>query len=126
MELSLFLARSWGLFIALICIGLLLHKKRFTSMLTKIDSAPFFLIGMLILGIGAAQVVGYEVWQFNWKGLLTLFGWASLIKGVLIIFVPGYSEKFVKLAVKEHLYTLSMVVGLVAGLYLLYAGYLMH
>ncbi|MDE2588519.1 MAG: hypothetical protein KGL95_02480, partial [Patescibacteria group bacterium] len=112
--------------IALICFGLLLHKKRFTTMLTKIDSASFFLIGMLILAVGAAQVVGYEVWDLNWKGLVTLFGWISLMKGVLIIFVPGYAEKFIKLAVKENLYTLSMVVGLVAGLYLLYAGYLMH
>ncbi|MDE2026630.1 MAG: hypothetical protein KGJ07_09160 [Patescibacteria group bacterium] len=126
MDLSLFLARSWGLSIALICFGLLLHKKRFTTMLTKIDSASFFLIGMLILAVGAAQVVGYEVWDLNWKGLVTLFGWISLMKGVLIIFVPGYAEKFIKLAVKENLYTLSMVVGLVAGLYLLYAGYLMH
>lgn len=126
MDFSLYLARSWGLFIAIICIGLLLHKKRFTNMLTKIDPVSFFVISMIILGVGAAQVVGYEVWEFNWKGLVTVFGWISLIKGFLIIFVPGYAEKFVKLAIKEHLYTLSMVVGLLAGLYLLYVGYFMH
>ncbi|MDE2590333.1 MAG: hypothetical protein KGL95_11805, partial [Patescibacteria group bacterium] len=106
MDLSLFLARSWGLFIALICFGILLHKKRFASMVTKIDPATFFLIGMLILAVGVAQVVGFEIWELNWKGLVTLFGWASLIKGILIIFVPGYVEKFVAFAVKEHVYTL--------------------
>lgn len=31
-------------------------------------------------------------------------------------FIPGYSERFVKIAAQENLYTISLVSGLVLGL----------
>lgn len=126
MDLSLFLARSWGLFLILVCLGIFLNKKKFLSTLSQLDSSSFFIVGLLLLGVGVAQVVGYEMWGLTWQGLLTLFGWATLAKGALLIFVPGYSTKFVKLAVKDHFYMASLVIGLVLGVYLLYVGYLVH
>ena len=126
MDLSFFLARTWGLGVTLICLGTIFNRKQFISMLTKMGSAESMLAGLFVLGIGVAQVVGYERWELTWMGLITLLGWSSLLKGALLFLVPGYSDKFVKFAVKEHIYTASMIIGLVLGLYLLYVGYFMH
>lgn len=126
MELSLFLARAWGLGIVIICLGILINRKKFLSLLAKLQPSELILAGMLVLGIGIAQVSGFEQWEWNWKGLITLLGWASLIKGVLLFFVPGYSDKFVKTAVKENMYNIFLVIGLVIGLYLLYIGYISY
>ena len=126
MDLSLFLARTWGLGITLICLGIIFNRKQFTSILAKMEPAEFMLAGLFVLGIGVAQVIGYERWGLNWMGLVTLLGWFSLLKGVLLFLVPGYSDKFVKFAVKKHVYTLSLALGLLYGIYLLYVGYIMY
>ena len=127
MELSLFLARVYGLFFLLVSIGLLVNKKSFVSLLKKMQNDLTILIaGIIALGIGSAQVVAYDVWAFSWEGLITLIGWVSLIKGILILFVPGYIENFAKTAVKDNWYTAAFIVGILIGIYLLYVGYISY
>jgi hypothetical protein len=125
MELSLFLARAWGLFILLVSLGLLINKKSFHVLLNKIQTDLTVLIaGIIALGIGVAQVVAYNVWAFNWEGLVTLIGWISLLKGILILFVPGYIEHFAKTATKDNTYTIAFIVGIIIGIYLLSVGFM--
>ncbi len=124
MLFSLTLAHAWGIFLFLICFGLLLNRKTFVAAMKKMDTSSLFLAGFILLGIGSAQVVGYENWSFSWKGLVTLLGWALLAKGIAIFFVPGYSEKFLRLAAKDNLYTIFITVGLVIGIFLLSIDYI--
>lgn len=126
MELSLYLARVWGLFAILTSIGLFINRKSYEEMVKQIkkDDISVLIAGVLAMSIGIAQVVAYNSWAFNYAGLITLFGWSSLIKGVAIVFVPGYMEKFVKVFLKESSwYTGSLVIFLIAGVYLLYASF---
>jgi len=126
MELSIYLARVWGLFSVLVGLGLLLNKKNLTDTIKNLgaDRLAVLIAGVIALGIGAAQVIGYEVWTLSYMGLITLLGWVSLIKGAAIIFVPGYLERFAKIIAKENIYAVSMVVFIIIGAYLLYVGYL--
>jgi hypothetical protein len=125
MELSLFLARAWGLFFLLVSVALLLNKKHFVGLIKKLQTDLTEIVtGVIALGIGIAQIVAFDNWSFSWEGLLTIIGWVSLIKGAAILFVPGYLEKFAKVAVKDNWYTVSFLVGIVIGLYLLYVGYM--
>jgi hypothetical protein len=126
MELALFLVRSWGLLLALVCLGLLFHKKTFLTVLKRIHPDVLLLLGILLLSIGVAQVVGFESLSFSWMGLLTLLGWGVLLKGAMMLFVPGYTERFIKLAVKDNWYTGSLIVGLLLGAYFLYVGYIVY
>jgi len=125
MELSLFLARAWGLFTFLLCVGLLINKKSFIALFKKMQyDIGTILAGTFALTLGVMQVVVFNDWSVSWRGLITLFGWVSLIKGVLILFAPGYLEGFVKVVVKENWYSVSLVVGLLLGAYLLSVGYM--
>ena len=124
MLFSLTLAHTWGIFLFLISFGLLLNRKTFMAAIKKMDISSLFLAGFILLGIGSAQVVGYENWSFNWKGLVTLLGWGLLVKGIAIFFIPGYSEKFLKLAAKDNLYTIFIAIGLVTGVFLLTIDYI--
>lgn len=126
MELSIYLARVWGLFSILVGIGLLLNKKNLTNAIKNLeaDRLAVLIAGVLALGIGVAQVIGYEIWTFSYMGLITLLGWVSLIKGIAIIFVPGYMERFAKTIARENIYAVSMVIFVIIGAYLLYVGYL--
>lgn len=62
MELSLFLARGWGLFSVITSAGLLLNKESFVSRMGHLsaDSIGILIAGVIALGIGVAQVVGFN------------------------------------------------------------------
>ena len=87
------------------------------------DSVGMLLAGVIALGIGTAQVAGFNCWTADYRGLITLFGWVSLLKGAVIIFVPGYMARFALAFTKETWYTASLVVFFIMGAYLCYAGF---
>lgn len=124
MLFSLALARVWGIFLFLVCFSLLLNRHRFVPAVKKMDTTSVFIIGFILLIIGSVQVVGYEHWTLDWAGLLTVLGWATLLKGIAFLFVPGYSDKMIKFAVKENLYNVSTFIGMIIGIYLLSVTYI--
>lgn len=123
MGFSYFLAHTWGIFLFLVCFGLLLNRKTFLDALQKMNTMSLFLLGFILLIIGSLQVVGYEHWSISWRGLITLLGWATLLKGIAIFFIPDYYNKLVKLAKEDNLYTFSLILGLLLGIYLLTIPY---
>lgn len=125
MELSLYLAKAWGLAGVLLCIGLLLNKKQIISIIKYFegDALSGLLAGIVTLGIGVAQVVGYESWTFDWQVLITLYGWIALLKGVAILFIPGYLEKFARIFAKEGLFTTAFIIFFILSAYLFYMGF---
>ena len=124
MELSIFLAKAWGLFIVVQYLGVLMNIKQQKMILSKIENnLTLQMSGVIALGIGIAQVLGHNIWVFNWIGLITLLGWISFIKGLMILIVPGYMVKSGKKFSEGNWHTLTMVIVFILGIYLLYAGF---
>ena len=125
MDLSLYLAKIWGLSGILLCISLLLNKKQLITIIKKFEGNTLsgILAGVVTLGIGVAQVVGYESWTLDWRGLVTLYGWIAFLKGVAILFIPRYLEQFAKVFAKEDWYTLAFLIFLILSAYLLFMGF---
>ena len=89
----------------------------------KPDDISVLIAGVFALVLGVVQVVGYNSWTFDYRGLVTLFGWAALLKGIAILFVPRYMERFANVvAWGNGGIELCLVVFLVIGGYLLYVG----
>src|SRR3954469_25326940 len=97
-ELSLYLARAWGLFSVLVPLGLLLNRQNYLQMVNtlKPDDFSVLIAGVFALVMGVVQVVGYNSWTFDYRGLITLLGWVALLKGIAILFVPGYMGRFAR------------------------------
>lgn len=125
MKLPVYLARVWGLGSVLICAGLLLNQRTFIDMMQHLqaDSISVLIAGVLALGIGVAQVVGFNSWTADYRGLITLLGWLSLLKGIAIIIVPGYLTQFAHVFIKETWYMALVTLFLILGAYLCYAGF---
>jgi hypothetical protein len=125
MELSVFLARAWGLFSVITSVGLLLNQTSFLNMMEQLqaDSISILIAGILALGIGVAQVAGFNSWTADYRGLVTFFGWVSLLKGIAIIFAPGYQVAFAHTLIKGPWYMTLVGLWLIAGVYLCYAGF---
>jgi len=125
MELSVYLARVWGLGSVLTCAGLLLNQTSFIGMMEHLqaDSISILIAGILALGIGVAQVAGFNSWTADYRGLITFFGWVSLLKGIAIIFVPGYLVAFAHALIKGPWYMTLVGLWLIASVYLCYTGF---
>ena len=124
MDLSLFLAKSEGIFLTILIAVLFFKQKEFLKMVQRIEEPIIiFIAGILALALGIAQVVGYEVWTFDWKGLITLLGWIALAKGIVLLFFPDQLQSFGLSLLKSSMYKVALIVFGIIGIYLVYAGF---
>jgi hypothetical protein len=124
---TIFLSRLIGLFAILISLSMLMHKElSIETATTLIHARPLLsIVGMIVLVCGLAMVLSHNIWS---GGLLpivvTLFGWTILIRGALILFLsPDAMINVFEMLRLEELFPLYVIINLVLGLYLTYAGF---
>lgn len=90
MERSLFLAQLLGPVLLVLGIALIANRQAFRSLAEEFlqSGALIFLSGLLALVPGLAIVLLHNVWVFDWRVLITVFGWLSTIGGALRILAP--------------------------------------
>ena len=93
MDKSIFLAQIIGLFYLIIAFGFLFNKKYYINMIGKLMKAPgfMFLGGMLSFVAGFAIIFYHNIWQ-DWHIIITIFGWAGVLKGVMFFVFPKLTE----------------------------------
>ena len=87
----IFLAKLLGLYLIAISVGMLVSKRRTLAALDEMTrSGPWMLFsGLVAAAAGLAIVLGHNVWTGGALAIVvTLFGWAALLKGVSLLLVP--------------------------------------
>jgi len=119
---NIFFVKFMGYFIFLTNIAFFISKETRTAMLENMKNNDSFVIvmGYICLLIGLPFVILHNVWEFSVLGLVTLMGWLSLVKGIVLLAKPSiikkkdYSEKNLKI---------RFLIGALIGLGLMYCGY---
>lgn len=125
MESSQFLAQFMGLYMVLIAVPLIFtpvnFKKRYEHFINNMDEMLFAGVFTLMLGLGF--VLAHNIWVANWRVIITLIAWITLIEGISMIYFPEQSQSiFKKLGKKLP----SMAIGLtylIVGLFLTMKGF---
>jgi len=99
MESAIFLAKFWGWFLVTVSIVYLLQRKVLLSEISKLmnDRGFSILSGYIAFTIGLVSVLLHNIWIFDWRIIITIFGWLSLIKGIIRIGFPkmvGHSAAY--------------------------------
>lgn len=107
----------------ILALAFALRKKVFLEELFRLvenrDSRLFAAFLALILGL--VTVILHNVWIADWRVIITLFGWSSLIKGALGIVFPEFVQKFVPIFKnKPTLIRISLVVMGLLGVWLIW------
>ena len=127
MQTSIFLARLLGP--ALLTLGLsILFNESYYRAMTKqfVANKPLMYVAALVGVIaGLAIVLVHNVWTTDWRVIITLLGWANLLRGIASLLLPDNISALAKdlMANKK----MPMPAGIVAGLLgaiLCYFGYL--
>jgi hypothetical protein len=116
MDTTIFLAQFWGWFMLIIAVIFLIRGEPFFSRLLKLhdDKGFVFLSGCLLLVLGLVTIILHNTWSANWQVIITLCGWASLLKGVSRIGFPEVStRKLIKAFFKKKIFLFRIVMLLV-------------
>ena len=125
---TIFLSRLLGLWVLIVAMAVMLHKAAMVGIAADFGNAPglLFISGVFTVLAGLAMVLGHNIWTGGAAPVVvTLVGWAMLIKGIGLVFIsPGEAAG---LLAASHFAEYAYVYGgvlLVLGLYLTYAGFL--
>ena len=95
MELSLFLAKLFGLYMLVVGLLWLVRGSAITEAVEAFfdNRALLFLSGLLALAVGLAIAISHSVWEASYRGAITFFGYASIAKGIARIAFPELPRK---------------------------------
>jgi len=125
---TIFLSRLIGLYCILVIPSMVFHRRATVDWMTALlnNAALMWVLSVITLTIGLAMVLAHNVWSGGaLPVVVTLVGWAALIKGLLFLFLPsGVESEFILSALRNPpLFYVWLTPSLVIGIYLTYAGF---
>jgi hypothetical protein len=127
MAASLFIAKLLGPLFILVGIALLLKLEMFCTILQEFIGSPalLYLAGFFGLLGGLALVLTQNVWVFDWRIIITLIGWLTIVRAVVTILWP---QRIVAIGsailnLRGVVMGAAAVTDLLVGLVLSYFGY---
>jgi len=122
---TVFIARMLGLYCLIVSLIMFTHKLAMVEIENTLVHSPalLFIGGIITLVAGLAIVLSHNVWSGGALPVtVTLLGWISLIKGVLLL-SPGTTSGFWDSFQYERLFYLYASISFVLGAYLTHAGF---
>ncbi|HTU82420.1 MAG TPA: hypothetical protein VMF61_09845 [Candidatus Acidoferrales bacterium] len=125
--LTRYLARLLGLWIVLTELGMVATRGSTVAAVGALFSDPalMWVTGVFTMLIGLAIVVAHNRWtEGPVAALVTLYGWAALIKGLLFVWLSQEQQmQFYRALQFDRLFYAYLAIGIVLGAYLLYGGF---
>ena len=77
---------------SLVIVGItVFNKSHFSAVMTDLANSKglLWLTGLITFVMGAVIVALHNVWSADWRVLVTLLGWLTVIKGAVIVLFPS-------------------------------------
>lgn len=107
-------------------LGIIINPEFYKKLVTDFTDHPpaIYVGGIVALVIGSLLVIFHNDWKRDWTVIITILGWAVLVKGLFLIVLPKMSIK-VSNAFKEmkKLLRLWAVIVIVLGVLLCCLGF---
>ena len=107
-------------------IGILINPDFYKKLLKDFTENPsvIYLGGIVALVVGFLLVTFHNNWVKDWPVIITIFGWAALIKGLFLLVLPKASIK-ISNAFKEmtQLLTTWAAIVIILGALLSWLGF---
>jgi len=126
MPTSIFIARLLGPLFVVVGIAIPLRAQAFRDLLQEFIRSPalLYLAGFFGLLGGVALVLTQNVWVLDWRLIITLIGWVTIVRAVVTIFRP---EMIVAIGSRIYdsrgIFLGAASINFIIGLVLCYFGY---
>lgn len=93
MDISIFFARLWGSYFVIFGLLSLITRQLGKTIEMTEDKAFVISTGYITLLMGLVTVILHNFWVADWRIVITILGWSTLIKGILKIGFPDFIHK---------------------------------
>jgi hypothetical protein len=125
--LTIYLSRLIGVVTLIVAAAMLADKSMVVTAVGTLgeDRAALLLLGFIRIAFGAGIVLVHNVWTKGfWPLVVTLCGWALLVRGVMVLFVPpDVIAGWIAAVHIEEFYYVYAAIPLVLGAYLSLRGF---
>ena len=115
-EISIFFARLWGSFFVIFGLLFIITKQLGKTIEMTDDKAFVISTGYITLLMGLVTVILHNVWVADWRVVITILGWSTLIKGVMKIGFPEHIRKQAQRFKKKQMFSAALIIFLGAWL----------
>ncbi len=124
---TIYLGRLIGLYCVLLALAMISHKQATVeTIIALMHDAPALLLASIVaMAAGLAIVLGHNVWSGGaLPVVVTLVGWISLSKGLILLFLsPASSLAYFEALRYEQFFYAYMSVTLIIGIYLTFSSF---
>jgi glucose uptake protein GlcU len=117
MDVTIFFARFLGGFFLIFGILFIVTRQLGKTIEMTDDKAFVISTGYITLLMGLVTVILHNVWVPDWRVVITLLGWFTLIKGIMKVGFPEHIHKQAQRFRKKQ--ALSTVVLMLLGAWLI-------
>jgi hypothetical protein len=110
---------------AFVIVGItVFNKSYFNAAMTDLVNSKglLWLTGLITFVMGTVVVALHNVWSTDWRLLVTLLGWLTLVKGAIIMLFPSSITLVYQRFLSNRLLTFSGIYALLLGALLLLLG----
>jgi hypothetical protein len=125
METSIAIARIIAIAYLSIGFGLIISKSYYENQFERIvnNAGVLYLGGFMGIVFGSLIIEGHNFWVNNWTVLITIIGWLSLIKGIVLLIFPNQYLPLIKPFYKPKNINGFAIISLALGLLFGYFGF---
>ncbi len=126
METSILLAKVIGPLLLIVGVGIFINLEHYRRMVVDFGASALsiYMAGTTALLLGLLVVAFHNVWEWRWPVIITVLGWAALIKGTIRIVAPKFvAERAERYGRNTNIIMTTAIVALVLGAVLSYFGY---
>ncbi len=82
--------QAFGLAYLAIGLGILINPGFYKKIMASLSEQPMsvYFAGALAFVVGFLLVTFFNVWEWSWSLVITILGWLSLVKGMLLFLFP--------------------------------------
>lgn len=122
-DISLFLAKFWGWYLIIFFLILSLNPKRILQIMDDLKDQKFVILASFhAIIIGLLNILFHDVWESDYRIIITLIGWLALFVGLTLFIFPKQTVKWLSYINIKFIQLIYILLFLV-GMFLLNKGY---
>lgn len=123
MDNSILLAKFWGWYLIIFFLILSLNPKRIKQIFNDLKDEKFLIIfAFIAIIVGLLNIIFHNLWELNYKLIITLIGWLSLFIGLALFVLPKVTVSWLEIVNIKLVQVIYMLLFFV-GIYLLNMAY---
>jgi len=115
-NISVFLAKFWGWYLIIFFLILSFNPKRILQIIKDLSDEKFtILVSFMAIIIGLLNILFHNIWEGDWRLIITLIGWIALFEGLFLFIFPKRAIKwfdYINIKFVQLIYMLLFLVGI--------------